>query len=232
MATLETIQQTILNVKDAVDRLFDQTISGARIVVTGLSDISTNLGSMRSGEIRAGTGEVGKGFTGVRVSAPGVDVAGVKYPIVGMNNDVPQYGLGAAGMNAFVNSVAYQTYGYHPLVTPLTSSSFDGDAFSTTAKTLMDLSALFGAPAGIKAVRIRLIARDSAAWGTAGLSFGLSSSTSSGTVHLQVNPAGGDVWDENQGVVTCNADGDIYYSCTASGAGTMDVIIQILGYWL
>jgi len=37
-------------------------------------------------------------------------------------------------------------------LTPLTSTAWDGgDAFSTTAKTLIDLSAVFGVPAGVKA---------------------------------------------------------------------------------
>ena len=48
------------------------------------------------------------------------------------------------------------------LTTPLTSSSWDGDAHSTEAKTKIDLSAVFGAPANIKAVSVRVLARDSA----------------------------------------------------------------------
>lgn len=51
--------------------------------------------------------------------------------------------------------------GWHFLTTPLTSTSWDGDARSTTAKTKIDLSAVFGVPAGAKGILVRLVARDS-----------------------------------------------------------------------
>ena len=47
------------------------------------------------------------------------------------------------------------------LTTPKTSDSWDGDARSTTAKTLIDLSAVFGVPAGVKAVLVGVSMRDS-----------------------------------------------------------------------
>ena len=52
------------------------------------------------------------------------------------------------------------------LTTPLTSTSWDGDARSTEAATLLDLSSVFSVPAGVKAVLVRLACRDSAAVGT------------------------------------------------------------------
>jgi len=33
-------------------------------------------------------------------------------------------------------------------------------------------------------------------------------------------------------IIPCDANGDIYYQITASGAGTMDVFVQIWGYWI
>lgn len=30
----------------------------------------------------------------------------------------------------------------------------------------------------------------------------------------------------------CDANGDIYYQLTASGSGTMDIYLEIWGYWL
>ena len=33
-------------------------------------------------------------------------------------------------------------------------------------------------------------------------------------------------------VVPCDANGDVYYQIVASGTGTMDVHLQIWGYWL
>jgi hypothetical protein len=54
--------------------------------------------------------------------------------------------------------------GWQPvfLSSPLTSTSWDGDSFSTTAKTLIDLSAVFSAPAGIKAISVFVRLNDSA----------------------------------------------------------------------
>ena len=48
------------------------------------------------------------------------------------------------------------------LQAPLTSTSWDGDSFSTTAKTLIDLSAVFGVPANVKAIYARVFVNDSA----------------------------------------------------------------------
>ena len=116
-----------------------------------------------------------------------------------------------------------------PLTTPLTSTSWDGDARSTAAATLIDLSSVFGVPAGVKAVLIRLVCRDSAAWGTGNLY--LSVSPADGSYVVTARPYGGDVSAEITGVCPCDANGDIYYMINASGAGTMDCWIQIWGYW-
>ena len=123
------------------------------------------------------------------------------------------------------------THPFHPLQAPLTSTAWDGDSFSTEAATLLDLSAVFGVPAGVKAVLVRLQTRDSAAWGTADL---YTSVGPSATVFYEVTCRcfGGDVWNNALGICACDANGDIYYRILASGAGTMDVYIQILGYWL
>ena len=42
------------------------------------------------------------------------------------------------------------------LTTPLTSTAWDEDSYSTTAKTLIDLSEVFGVPAGVKAVMVKI----------------------------------------------------------------------------
>lgn len=142
----------------------------------------------------------------------------------------------AAMMNTYIRD--NQNYLYDrtylvPLATPLTSTSWDGDAFSTTAKTKIDLSAVFGAPAGIKAALIRIVARDS---GSSGFNayVGLAPNNTDGSHALAVFPAGlaNNSWDDNQGIVPCDENGDIYYQISASGSGTMDVVIEIWGYWL
>lgn len=114
---------------------------------------------------------------------------------------------------------------------PLTSTSWDGDAHSTEAKTLLDLSAVFGVPAGVKAVDVYVSVLDSA------------SSTSDTYIILSSNDTSGSgkrAWPQPVNsragrfsfVVPCNADGDIYTQIVASGAGTFLATIQIMGYYI
>ena len=118
------------------------------------------------------------------------------------------------------------------LTTPLTSTSWDGDSFSTTGKTLIDLSTVFGVPAGVKAVLVKIAIRDSASASSACL-FQLSG-TSTGSNYSLTTLASpvNDRYGYSQGIVPCDANGDIYYQITASGTGTMDIYLEIWGYWL
>jgi hypothetical protein len=126
----------------------------------------------------------------------------------------------------------YSAYWFVPLDTPLTSTSFDGDAFSTVGtSTLIDLSAVFGVPAGVKAVLADVSIRDSAAWGAGEYRLDLGPSS---TYYYAFRAAcyGGDLLGRGQGVVPCDANGDVYYRTAASGAGTLDVTVRIWGYWI
>jgi hypothetical protein len=127
--------------------------------------------------------------------------------------------------------VEYPGYSFVPLSAPLTSTAWDGDAYSTTAATLLDLSAVFGVPANVKAVAVRLACNDSAAWGTNNLYVSLGPSASY-YYALACHAFGGDVRNSVQGIVPCDANGDLYYRILASGAGTLDVFIEIIGYLL
>jgi len=123
--------------------------------------------------------------------------------------------------------------GWHFLTTPLTSTSWDGDSYSTTAKTLIDLSEVFGVPAGVKAVMVRVAARDSGS--SAGYcQLGLSPNSTAGSVAVQAYLQGvaNDVYVSVNGIVPCDGNGDVYYQIAASGTGTLDAIIEIWGYWL
>jgi len=115
------------------------------------------------------------------------------------------------------------------LTTPLTSTSWDGDARSTEAATLIDLSAVFGVPAGVRAVNVRIECNDSAAFGTANLYASLGPSATY-FYHVKNVTLGGDVKSCNSEWCNCDANGDIYYRIVASGAGTMDVRLEIWGY--
>ena len=117
------------------------------------------------------------------------------------------------------------------LTTPLTSTSWDGDARSTTVPTKIDLSSVFsGYPtSAVKAVLVRLAARDSATLGATGFSVGVGPDSS---YHYQVstNVVGGDIVASQTAICVCDANGDIYYRVLASGTGTMDVWLEIWGY--
>jgi hypothetical protein len=114
----------------------------------------------------------------------------------------------------------------------MVSTSWDGDAYSTTAKTLIDLSAVFGVPAGAKAVLVKLEINDSGSAATdTWICLSPNDSANNGLFFspMPVN----DRKARYGGVcIPCNTDGDIYYQISASGSSTMDVVIQIWGYEL
>jgi hypothetical protein len=60
------------------------------------------------------------------------------------------------------------------------------------------------------------------------------SGVSSGTKYSLTVPAipVNDRYGNGQGIVPCDANGDIYYNVVASGSGTMDIYLEIWGYWL
>ena len=145
--------------------------------------------------------------------------------------------LTASEMNTYVsdNTAALAARAYFvPLTTPLTSTSWDGDARSTTDKTLIDLSEVFGVPAGVKAILARISARDSASAGTQSLYFALSPNDTTLSHAMAVKPSGltNDYVADAVGIVPCDANGDVYYQINASGTNTMDCWFEIWGYWL
>ena len=118
------------------------------------------------------------------------------------------------------------------LTTPLTSTSWGGDARSTTAKTKIDLSDVFGVPAGVKAVLINIGIRDSnSLTGDPYIVLSPNSTSLSGFMH-RIKGLPNDYPYYHQVVVPCNSDGDIYYQIAATGTDTMDVYLEIWGYWL
>lgn len=118
------------------------------------------------------------------------------------------------------------------LVTPLTSASWNGDSFSTTSKTLIDLSTVFGVPPGIKAVYLKVAVRDS---GSAGVACLIQFSGNPVGTNYAVTVQASEVNDRYvyaNAIVPCNPNGDIYYQISASGSATMDVYAEVWGYWL
>ena len=121
---------------------------------------------------------------------------------------------------------------FYPLTTALISTSWDGDSFSTTSKTLIDLSSVFGVPAGVKAVYVQMAIRDSASSTTdAWIVLGADNTAGRG-INFGCGGLANDMWARPAAIVPCNTDGDIYYQINASGTSTFDVYLFIWGYWL
>ena len=131
------------------------------------------------------------------------------------------------------SATAYDVYGFHPLTTPLTHTSFNGDSFSDAAATKIENTSWSSTiPADAKALLIRIAARDSGSSGET-------------TIHFEVGPSNAqpdalgcrlagladDAIGEEQGVVPCT-DGDIWYGVEASGASTLDCWLECWGYWI
>jgi len=114
--------------------------------------------------------------------------------------------------------------GWHFLTTPLTSTSWDGDNKGTGDRATVDLSAVFGVPAGVKAVLMSIqttgdAANDYIRFGpNSGNNFTLTCRTQ---VNSQIMHA--------SGIVPCDANGDVY--CYTSGT-VESVYVWIWGYWL
>lgn len=128
-----------------------------------------------------------------------------------------------------VTATTADVYPMHYLTVPLTSTSWDGDAKSDAAKTLLDLSAVFGAPAGIKAVLVYVSVADSGS--AAADTYMILSPNDTALQGFAFSPM---TVNDRPGrycaVIPCNADGDIYYQIEASGAATFDVYLEIWGY--
>jgi hypothetical protein len=160
---------------------------------------------------------------------------GMSYHAVG-NGDIYAEGDITVDGNITVGGTLTKSgrtgYIFVPLTTPLTSTAWDGDARSTTDKTLIDLSAVFGAPAGVKAILAWVEVKDSgSASGDCWICLSPNATAYSG---LYASPYGNpnDVPFRNTMTIPCNANGDIYYQTLATGSGTLDVVIHIWGYYM
>lgn len=130
-----------------------------------------------------------------------------------------------------VGWVATPTH-YVPLATMLVSMDWNTTAFSTTAVTALDLAAVFGLPANVKAVLAHLQINDSAsATAACNINFGPNS-----TYYYQSALSASGIANDALVIATIiiNTDGNsgVYYKCVASGTNTLDVWMEIIGYWI
>lgn len=121
---------------------------------------------------------------------------------------------------------------FYPLITQLTSAAWNGDSYSTTAKTLIDLESVFGAPADLKAVLCKVGIRDSgSSTNDCYIILSPNDSTGAGMI-LRCSGLPDDTYSNDSMVVPCDANGDIYYQIAASGTTTADIFLEIWGYWI
>lgn len=115
----------------------------------------------------------------------------------------------------------------------LSSTDFDGDSFTTTAKTLIDLSAVFGVPANVSAVYVWMMYRDSDSAATETRVI-LAPYASADLGIILGTKVANDAWQTYTAIVPCTTDGDIYYQIVASSTdvATLDLYLEIWGYWL
>lgn len=139
----------------------------------------------------------------------------------------------------------YTSHQYIPLQAPVTSPSYwEGQTHSTTGTTSIYLPSRFPAiPTGVKAIYVRLLAKDS---------FSMNLGSSGGhnnprtDLYFSIGPTSADPWalacypwGENiisgiGGICPTNAGDNryIYYRITASGTNTLSAWIRIWGYFI
>lgn len=150
-----------------------------------------------------------------------------------LKQDIAALRSGGNGWNRFPPLAVLASYPKHVnLEAPLTSTSWDGDAHSTTAKTLIDLSAVFGVPDGIKSVDVFVMIRDSGSSSTDPWIILSPNDTTYSGKQFGCGGLANDTYNRTSFTVTCDENGDIYFQISASGAGTFYVYLQIWGYEL
>jgi hypothetical protein len=96
---------------------------------------------------------------------------------------------------------------------------------------VIDLSAVFSVPAGVKAIYVDVLCNDS---GSAGSDcYIILDATDTAFAGQVVSPygLGNDVQKREARIVPCDANGDIYYQVVATGPGsTFDAWLRIRGY--
>ena len=119
-------------------------------------------------------------------------------------------------------AVDYTTAQFVQLATPLTSTAWDGDSKGAADSGVIDLSAAFGAPAGIKAAMVYVEVAAAAADRCAALR-----TTSGADDALKVTAQVAGISNSVCQLVPCDVNGDIYFSASADLSA---VTIRIVGY--
>lgn len=129
---------------------------------------------------------------------------------------------------------AYNGALFVPLSAPLTSASWSGAARSTTGKTYIDLSSVFGVPDNVRAVQVRAWISDtgSAASNNCWMLLSPNAVAYQGPFAVFCNGLPNGRTTGQDGIVNCDAAGNIYWQTATSGTNTMTVSLEIWGYWI
>lgn len=159
---------------------------------------------------------------GVAIQSSGSDVVtfGTNGNVYYTGNLVPVRG-----------GTTYTGYTFVPLTTPLTSASWNSSLRSTTSATVIDLSAVFGVPANVKAVLVRAESKETANTPSTGTYFSVGPSAAY-YYAVVAHAVGSTLKASITGICPCDANGDIYYRVVASGTNTLTAHLEIWGYFI
>jgi hypothetical protein len=125
-----------------------------------------------------------------------------------------------------------QVLAYKPLTTPLTSASWTNSVRSTTAKTAIDFNTVFGVPDHARAVKLRVMTRDTgSAANDCTLNF---FAYGAAPVVAVASPSGiaNNMPHRQEITVPLDASGRAEFSITASGANTFTTTVEVIGYFV
>ncbi len=125
-------------------------------------------------------------------------------------------------LKSYKNFTEYNVSAMTYLTTALTSTSWDGDNKTTGNNAIIDLSAVFGVPAGVKAILARVTINDASVGAVVTMG---PDSTNRTALSLRVIVASQGI--SSTAVIPCDSNGDVYFWCNQ----TIDeVTIEIWGY--
>lgn len=185
-----------------------------KIVLTAKSGIAQSLLTLEYNDI--GTKKLSSGFS-VNEFTGSINIGSAT---AGSTGDLSY----SANLRPYRNSTLYTAYAVVPLLTPLTSTSWDGDDSKTVGTHTIDTSSVFGAPAGIKMALVRFNGQ----WAAAASSSNAGIRSSGGSSNTATIRAQTTFFQDYFGLVPCDANGDI--DVVVAGATLTNTRLEIWGY--
>ena len=126
---------------------------------------------------------------------------------------------------------------FYPLKAGATHVDFDGDSYSTTAKTEITWRVATkwpDVPAAVKALLVTAKTNDSGSSGGEAYIILAPNNTAGSGVYFACSGVANDVPTRNCGVVPLSTDATtkLWYQIVATGTDTLDVVLEVWGYWV